>query len=75
MVGRHHRHTYRAYFLVRLGVADASKDTEYIKKHYTVDYDEERARPIINGRDDSQRVERGRKEFAPCDCVLATAKR
>lgn len=47
-------------------------DTEYMKKHYTVDFDEERARPIINGRDDTARVERGKKDFNPMYLIKQT---
>jgi len=40
-------------------------DTEYIKKWYTVDFDENLAVNNINGRDDSDRVQRGRTDFKP----------
>jgi hypothetical protein len=44
---------------------DCAQDADYMRKHYTVDFDEERARPIINGRDDTERVDRGKKDFNP----------
>lgn len=40
-------------------------DLDYIKKWYTVDFDEKLAVNKVGGRDDSDRVDRGREDFAP----------
>jgi len=40
-------------------------DIDYIKKYYTVEFDESQAVDKVGGRDDSARTQRGRKEFQP----------
>lgn len=40
-------------------------DTEYMKKWYQVDFDDKLAVSHINGRDDSDRVQRGSTDFNP----------
>lgn len=42
-----------------------SQDTEYMEKWYTCHFDDKRAVSTIAGRDDSDRVERGKKDFNP----------
>lgn len=49
-------------------------DTEYMKKWYTVDFDEDLAVSKINGRDDSDRVQRGRTDFNPMYLIKNTPK-
>lgn len=40
-------------------------DTEYMKKWYTTHFDEKQAVRTVNGRDDSDRTDRGKDEFNP----------
>ncbi|WWD22893.1 hypothetical protein CI109_107388 [Kwoniella shandongensis] len=40
-------------------------DIDYIRKYYTVDFDEQQAIANVNGRDDSERVRKGREIFRP----------
>ena len=41
------------------------KDIDYIKKWYTIDFDNGQAVSNISGRDDSGRFQKGEKEFMP----------
>merc|ERR1712225_76494 len=49
-------------------------DTEYMKKWYECHFDEELAVSNIAGRDDSDRVENGRKDFNPMYLIKQTPK-
>ncbi|EIW68152.1 hypothetical protein TREMEDRAFT_33043 [Tremella mesenterica DSM 1558] len=40
-------------------------DSEYIRKHYTVEFDESQAVEQLGGRDESSRIRKGRNEFQP----------
>jgi hypothetical protein len=41
------------------------QDLDYIKKYYTIEFDQEQAVSQLGNRDDSARVEKGKKEFQP----------
>ncbi|OCF70869.1 hypothetical protein I204_08499 [Kwoniella mangroviensis CBS 8886] len=49
-------------------------DVDYIKKYYTIEYDESQAVENINGRDDSQRVRKGEKGFQPMYLIKQVPK-
>lgn len=42
-----------------------SQDIDYIKKYYTIEFDESQAVTTVGGRDDSARYAKGEKEFQP----------
>ena len=41
------------------------QDVDYIRKYYTVDFDENQAIKEVGGRDDSARYKKGKEEFQP----------
>lgn len=41
------------------------QDVDYIKKYYTVEFDQQQAISTVGGRDDSARFAKGEKEFQP----------
>jgi len=49
-------------------------DLDYIKKWYTIEFDPEQAVNNVGGRDDSARVQKGKKEFMPMYLIKETQK-
>lgn len=49
--------------LVKQGLI--GQDAEYIKKWYTIEFDADQAVSQLGDRDDSERVQKGQKEFQP----------
>ena len=66
MVGRYHCHAQCGYLILwGLGFRADSQDADYIRKHYTVDFDENQAVHSLGGRDESSRIQKGQGEFKP----------
>ncbi|OCF34508.1 hypothetical protein I317_03655 [Kwoniella heveanensis CBS 569] len=49
-------------------------DTEYMRKYYTVDFDQQQAVTNINGRDDSERIKKGKEDFKPMYLIKQVPK-